>query len=215
MKLYGQYSNVFGLGTADEKDFAVALDIRPPSFFEQHVKNLCLTGTVSDKYTQRVLSICTGVQNLAVWNPALHPGQITTLPLRSLDTSIETIRALSELRQIFPELIYLSIICFSNDEDMPRLEWLPALTHVRLEVGRYSDPILEYLKTILRTCECLQSIVIQIDNSDGRYDSREQVEVWAEEDSRITITEHSGSNYVRDWEERIADIDVGRPLKAT
>lgn len=114
---------------------------------------------------------------------------------------------LSRLHHIFPELTYLSVMCFSDDEDMPSLEWVPALTRVRLEVGRYNDSIPDYLKTILRTSKSLQSILIQIDNSDEWYDDRDQVEAWAEEDSRITITEDFklGSGYVHDWEERVVD----------
>lgn len=208
MKLHGKDNNIFGFGTADEKDFAVALDSRPPAFFERHVKNLCLTGTVSKEYARRLFSVCTGVRNLAPWNPAFPLGQITTLPLRSLDISIKKLRVmLSRLHHIFPELTYLSVMCFSDDEDMPSLEWVPALTRVRLEVGRYNDSIPDYLKTILRTSKSLQSILIQIDNSDEWYDDRDQVEAWAEEDSRITITEDFklGSGYVHDWEERVVD----------
>lgn len=89
---------------------------------------------------------------------------------------------------------------------MPSLEWLPTLTRVRLEVGRYNELIPATIKVVLQTSRRLESILIQINDSDERYFDRAQVETWGEEDSRMIINDVSlDYNEWRDWEERVAD----------
>lgn len=87
VKLHGDYHSVFGYTASDENHFAVAVSSRPTSFFEAHVKNLCLTGTMTDEHASRVLSVCTGVRNLALWKWPSDLSQVVKPRLRSLDTA--------------------------------------------------------------------------------------------------------------------------------
>lgn len=209
MKLHGNYHSVYEYTapfTAHENKFAVVLASRPPAFFEKHVKNLCLMGAMSNDHALRVLSVCTGVRNLAFWGRSFHTSPlIVKLRLRSLDTTIAIVNQLSKLHHMFPDLTYLSALCRADKEVMSSLEWLPALTHVRLVVGRYNYLTPAIIRVVAQTSRRLQSILIQIDNHHQWYFNRAQVEAWAGEDSRVMILEDS-SNYgsVRDWEERIS-----------
>lgn len=83
VKLHGEYGSGVDV-SAHEKAFVVALNSRPPSFFERHVKNLCLTEKIAT--ASHVLPTCTGVLNLALWGRIIDVSPIFKLRLRSLDT---------------------------------------------------------------------------------------------------------------------------------
>lgn len=189
-----------------EKDFAVALDSRPPSFFETHVKNLWLGTSVSDEQASRVLSICTGVRNLALLKLLLDVSHLTKLPLRSLDTRDYILHDFSKLRQILPDLTYLSVLCYLPVEERPipdlDPEWLPALTHVQLELVGYTPMIPVNIRAALKTSS-LQSILVRLHNTSPRPYSQAHMEAWAEEDPKVTIKDVPlNENKFRDWEEK-------------
>lgn len=207
---------------AHEKDFAVALDSRSPSFFETHVRNLCLDVTMSSEYVERVLSICTGVRDLALWKRprTFDISPVVKLRLRSLDAYLAIICDLSKLHQTFPELVCLSASCQWDSEVMPSLEWLPALTHVHLKVGRYNDLVPATIRVVLQTSRSLQSILIQIDHSEKWYYNRARAKVkhWGEEDPRIIIDDTSSDHgrwRARDWEESGMQILIWLPSFTT
>lgn len=88
---------------------------------------------------------------------------------------------------------------------MPSLEWLPALTHVRLEVDGYNDHVPANIWVVSRTSRSLQSILIQIDELDEWCFYRAQVKEWAGVDSKVIIQAVPSDSYsIRDWEKRIA-----------
>lgn len=153
----------------------------------------------------RVLAVCTGARNLALWKWNFPGSHFAGLRLRSLDACFNTFHNLSKLHRIFPDLTHLTIARFPDDVVIPGLEWLPALTHMRFEVGSRDDLVLQGIRVAVRTSRRLQSIVIRVEDSDEWYYDRAQVEVWAGEDSRVIIEqEFSDYKAVRDWEERVA-----------
>lgn len=55
------------LGREDSDLFLRTMDMKPPEFFAAHVKHLCLSISVTAQKAIRILSVCTGVVELALW----------------------------------------------------------------------------------------------------------------------------------------------------
>lgn len=201
VKLRGEES-IFG--GSYEKYFAFALASRPPSFFEKRIRNLCVTGSVPNESIPHLLSICIGVRNLALWkwtSPKSIP-HIANLRLRSLEASMETIYELSKSHQIFPELTHLTAIRYTDDVTLPNLEWLPALTHIRIEVGEHNRSVRKDVLVILQSSRKLQ---YQIHHFDQWSSDAAQRESWTRADSRV-VTQDEPIKYkaLRVWEEKVA-----------
>ena len=192
------------LGANDTKLFLRTMDTLPPEFFAVHVKKLCLSVSVSAKNGQRILSICTGVTDIAFWLDYLgtYPRHsiaplMTSLPLRRL--SIELKHFLSLFTG--PEsnhgwcdtLTHLDIIFWTHELSpaIPHLEKLSSLTHLALRL-RHSQAQEASLLAILSARKSLKVLVI-FDESDNPGDT-----TWPG-DPRVVYLPYP-SNVVREWE---------------
>ncbi|KAF8975756.1 hypothetical protein BDQ17DRAFT_1441381 [Cyathus striatus] len=126
----------------DEDNFAVALQSKPKSFFEMNVMHLMITDSVSEPVVSHLLSLCTGVQHLAYWsnyNNASVCNDIMTMPLQSLEVYFHTLEALSRLNRAHPQVTYLDVDSFLEDEAFSGLGWLPALCDIEINIGKRYD----------------------------------------------------------------------------
>ncbi|KAG6915784.1 hypothetical protein DXG01_009822 [Tephrocybe rancida] len=191
--------------------FEAVLLARPKTFFATRVRNLCITDTVPRKLTRAILSKCTGVRNLAIWqerglgynsSKLIHPFSSTLI---SLDTDRLTLDCLSRLGVEFPRLRSLAVLPWPGRTHIPNLEWLPALTKVHLDIENDDDwdDINDYprdVKTILSTAPILHTLILDI-NVAG---FGEMMEGLSGEDTRIKVMDKAlrdNDNSVVDWEQ--------------
>jgi len=192
------------LGNDDTKLFLRTMDSMPPEFFAVHVKKLCLSVSVGAKNAKRILSICTGVTDIAFWVDYLgtyprHPiaPLISPLPLRRL--SIELKHFLSLFTGPEPDhgwcdtLSHLDIIFWTHELSpaIPHLEKLSSLTHLALWL-RHSQAQETSLLAIVSARKSLKVLAI-FDESDNPEDI-----TWPA-DPRVVYMPYP-SNVVREWE---------------
>ncbi|THU77437.1 hypothetical protein K435DRAFT_877838 [Dendrothele bispora CBS 962.96] len=171
--------------------FKVPLESRPPSFFAKHVRNLYILGDVPDDFVQRVLRVCTGVQNFASVTPDFMTGiakdYLREIPLQHLTTRLTEMKNLYEAGLTFPHLKYLALISDYEDRETelpPFEEMTPSLTEIRFHLRVYGcDRALEDIRTVSRMVKDLKKIRMAVLTAD----SKEFFEMWKAEDSRVVI----------------------------
>ncbi|KAL0946213.1 hypothetical protein HGRIS_012472 [Hohenbuehelia grisea] len=154
--------------------FMRTLESKPPSFFAAHVKTLCLTAnTVTLQQAQRLLSICSGLENLICWagaNSANLSSYISSKKLRRLSAKMEVLfpedPTMDDIRHpMFKALTHLDIV---NPLEPPSLQhWdglsaLQNLTHLALGDLFYWSPqaVSTTITYILDRCENLQALIV-------------------------------------------------------
>lgn len=192
------------LGANDSKLFLRTMDSMSPEFFAVHVKKLCLSVAVGAKNAKRILSICTGVTDIAFWVDYLgtYPMHslaplISPLPLHRL--SIELKHFLSLFTDPEPNhgwcetLTHLDIIFWTHELSpaVPHLEKLSSLTHLALRL-RHSQAQETSLLAIVSARKSLKVLVI-FDESDNPEDI-----TWPA-DPRVVYLPYP-SNVVPEWE---------------
>ncbi|KAG6844563.1 hypothetical protein H0H87_005905 [Tephrocybe sp. NHM501043] len=186
--------------------FEFALRARPQDFFANRVRNLCITDTVPTELTHAILSKCTGVQNLAIWQERGFDYDSSRLvrplasTLTSLDTDRLTLERLYEQKVVFPRLKSLSVLPWPEAARVPNLEWLPVLTKVQLDLCHdYSGT--EYpqdVRTVLSSAPMLRTLVLDVNAAAFR----ETIEEYKEE-TRIVIMDKAlrHGDYIVEWEQ--------------
>jgi len=176
------------------------VDLKPRGFFATAVNTLLLSNT-TDVQALATLSVCTGVQFLAVWNHSVLQRdsllQVSQLSLRRLSTAFENIinivtvaapptwlENLTHLRSYF----YLQ----ATASDLGHLHQFPCLTHVALYVFETN---LSHAKTVCSSCPDLQ--VLAIITGDGTPPD-DTIEAYSF-DPRIVV-KPSPPESIKDWE---------------
>ncbi|KAK0213333.1 hypothetical protein DFS33DRAFT_116651 [Desarmillaria ectypa] len=204
---------VLGFPKLQTNLFLQTVDSRPASFFASHVKNLYLT-FVSYPQAQKVLSVCTGVTNLACWaaSSSLELLPLPRQPLERLSVNVATLMQLCETRKpdfshpAFRALTHLDITeppTSSVDIDWSALYKLPKLTHI--SIGNLTESHhLFLLKELLANCESLLYLVVISDH--GEFTKRVSEEI---DDRRLKILPyfHHPKEYRTYWE----DVQRGLP----
>lgn len=163
---------------------------------------------MSGHLADRAIAVCTGVQNLAFWKSPSTPStfdlaMLLRLKLRSLCTPYQTLQALSRLNQPFTELTHLST--YFNDNAIViglRLEWLPTLTHMRLEVSQTWQHAF-VSKVVEGTCRDVRSILVQIEGA-----SQDQILAWEAQDPRVVVKEGVSTASACSWEDWVSMIET-------
>ncbi|KAF8987967.1 hypothetical protein BDQ17DRAFT_1435295 [Cyathus striatus] len=208
---YVHYTFKRGFHMIDEDNFAVALQSKPKSFFEMNVMHLMITDSVSEPVVSHLLSLCTGVQHLAYWsnyNNASVCNDIMTMPLQSLEVYFHTLEALSRLNRAHPQVTYLDVDSFLEDEAFSGLGWLPALCDIEINIGKRYDIRLfrKKLKIIKDTVPGLRSLIIRpIERYLEWRDERDfyvQIKEWKALDSIIRVAD-TNYHFVYLWVERM------------
>ncbi|KDR80355.1 hypothetical protein GALMADRAFT_62319 [Galerina marginata CBS 339.88] len=191
------------LGSDDTDLFLKTMNSISSEFFGIYVKKLCLSVSVSARNAARILTVCTGVIDLAFWvdylgmfpNRSILP-LISPLPLSRL--SMEYNHFLS----LFPEpetrhpwcdtLTHLDIIFWTHETApaVPHLDKLSQLTHLALRL-RHSQPDEESLLAIVSACRRLKVLVI--------FDDTETEETAWPADPRVIYMPYP-QNIVGEWE---------------
>ncbi|KAF9003910.1 hypothetical protein BDQ17DRAFT_1408880 [Cyathus striatus] len=192
-----------------EKKFANTLQSKSPSFFHRNVKNLHISRSLTQKFLSDVLSVCTGVHNLAIYVSVADSTtwkHISTMPLRSLECHHDILDTLLEKRHIFPKLTYLSLQSSLDERPISSnaFKCLPALNQIAIRVENCNSAVLKNLRVALETVPRLGSIIVFLHEyyAWGNDASDETIHNWLELDKKIEIID---SPLMPDllWSERV------------
>ncbi|KAF8067982.1 hypothetical protein FPV67DRAFT_1167878 [Lyophyllum atratum] len=204
------YNEIFRLRNMTYVErFEVALHSRPAEFFAAHVRNVCITNSVPKEIATLILSKCTGIRNLAIWqhrNPvkldpveAISPFAST---LSSLSAGRYTLRRLAESGYVFPNLKFVAVGIHPLSMDLPTMEWLPALRTLRMRLGQQpfdDDMWTQDVKIVISTAPQLQALLLDVDQQ-----CLDDVSVRVAEfnDERIVVRdEYTQSDPIVEWKE--------------
>ncbi|KAJ3535612.1 hypothetical protein NMY22_g6404 [Coprinellus aureogranulatus] len=175
---------VVALGKEDAVLFLRTVAAKPPEFFATHVKHLCLSIAVSSARATKILDVCSGVVELALWvdfGGTLSPttskagASLSSLPLRRL--SIEHAHFLSFLaapKSVTPPwydtLTHLEVVFWKRELSpvIPGLEVLSSLTHLTLGL-RHAHVEEGWLSAIVACCPRLK-VLIPMANEDDEVE---------------------------------------------
>lgn len=175
---------VVALGKEDADLFLRTLETKPSEFFATHVKHLCLSIAVSSSRATKILRVCSGVVELALWvdfGGAIAPATssagayLSSLPLRRL--SIEHAHLLAFLaapKSVTPPwyqtLTHLEVVFWKRELSpvIPGLEVLTSLTHLTLGL-RHAHVDEGWLSGIVACCPRLK-VLIPMANEDDEVE---------------------------------------------
>ncbi|KAF4597933.1 hypothetical protein EYR38_006325 [Pleurotus pulmonarius] len=175
--------------------FMRTLESKPSSFFAKHVKTLCLTASVTFPYCTRVLSVCTGVEDLICWCPSPVSGLLPLIsnhPLRKLSIKMETLfpveAAPDFTHPIFRFITHLDIVnprSGPDDAHWHGLANLPRLTHLAIGDLFYwqEKDITNTIPFLLENCENLEALILVC----GNEEIREAIKSSCGDDGRLVV----------------------------
>jgi len=170
------------LGAGDVNLFLRTVDSKPQEFFAAHVKHLCLSSQVSSAKATRVLKVCTGVAQLALWVDyggklpvSGAAAYLSRLRLKRL--SIEhshLINFLANAQKTPPAwcdtLTHLEVIFWKTVQPsvaLPGLDRLPSLTHLTVTGPGLHDIIHEpWLAAVISDCPGLRVVLVLADEDE-------------------------------------------------
>jgi len=184
--------------------FETVLLSRPASFFATHVRNVCITNTVPKATASLILSKCSGIKNLAVWQHS-DPIKLEVVEfvgplaasLESLSIGRSTMKRLAASGHIFTKMKYLAVGMHPLDEPLSHLQWVPALTTLQLRLGQPDDQWFDDVETALSSAPQLQKLILDVE----RYLVDEIEErILSLDDRRITVRDDSRHwGPIREW----------------
>jgi len=143
------------------------LENKPPSFFAQHVKALCITG-VHPVETLRLMSMCEGVVNFACW-AGTDTGESAILPALSSFRRLQRLTMNFEMvfdgppnfsLPLFAEITHLEVLDLPSWWDQwTGFELLSNLTHLAFYSWDAYEETTDVLRHILLNCKSLQFLV--------------------------------------------------------
>ncbi|KAF9043562.1 hypothetical protein BDZ89DRAFT_1059458, partial [Hymenopellis radicata] len=189
------------LGSQDADLFLRTMGSISSTFFAANVKKLCLTISVEPLVATQILSICTGLDSLALWvdfwSSDSHisiPPLLAYLPLRNLSVPLKIdMLCRSTLLQ---NIVRLDLIHWDGDEDgaLPDLSSTPNLTQLGVIVHFHIRK--SYLLSLSSQCPTLRVMSVLVD---------EGIEHVPTEDPRIVFLTYP--NMVLDWEASVRGFE--------
>ncbi|KAJ7489066.1 hypothetical protein FB451DRAFT_1552968 [Mycena latifolia] len=178
---------------------------KPPSFLRENVRNLMFWMDERDEDMSTLLSICAGIQALALFDPPPQLfGFLGPLHLRRL--AIPIVALFSARAPISPTSAFMADLTHLRIHSQRNMAFpsyfsvgaLPSLTHLCFECpGAYCTLI--QVHKILETCQKLQALVCMFNS----HEELEQSEVVPErpwiDDPRVVIMVLTRSAFVPDW----------------
>jgi hypothetical protein len=204
VRLRPQIFGIVTLGSMDTNLFLRTLQCLPRHFFVDHVKKLCLSVSVTATQAERILSVCSGVTDLAFWVDYLRitPSRsilplISALPLRRLSIEMEHFIFLfsdPSVNHVWCDgLTHLDIRFWKQTTSpvIPYLDRLHSLTYLALRL-HHNLACEASLLSILSSCRALRIMII--------YDHPESGEelIWPT-DPRVIYLPYP-LNVIQDWE---------------
>jgi hypothetical protein len=200
------YKTVLLRGPKHAAQFLGALTShRPPEFAQLHVKALCIRSSIPLGLTIQLLTMCSGLESLALWIPPQSGtadliNLLSSLPLTFLTIVLASIQPASYWKPIlqdhpiFVNLTHLDIVDhWMLWTSTHGIEHLPHLTHVAFRF--WSCGVNATLSTILRQSPKLRVLVLLAD-SKVIPGTREYIEKQCIRDIRVVVLQH-----VRDSDE--------------
>ncbi|KAJ7498090.1 hypothetical protein B0H11DRAFT_1998631, partial [Mycena galericulata] len=191
--------------------FLRTLETRPPQFFTDSVKSLCVPGDIELLAAERVLEACQGVINLAIWLP------LQEVPLFPFVCSLQPKRLSINVRALYgnrePDFAHPF---FSKVTHLELIDWLgwktyfsidclyPHLTHLALDLDTERAGSAAEIRQILVSCRSLVICVGLVCDDDTMIVASNQLA--AIEDPRLVIL--SESNVIDNWEASLRDADA-------
>lgn len=188
-----------------------------PEFAKTHVKALCIRPSIPLTLTLHLLSACSGLDSLALWNvpqsdTAELVHRLSALPLTSLSLNIRSIvppsahKFVLENHPVFVNLTHLDIVNhWVLWTSSLGIEHLPQLTHVAFSFWPRGN-VNSALSTILSQSPRLRVLVLLADRVviPGAKEYLERHDIM---DTRVVVLEHARD--ADEWERmRIHNMDA-------
>lgn len=175
--------------------------MRPPAFFTEHVKSLCIPGDIGQSDAERILTVCQGVVNLACWAmggaplfpliDGIRPKRISmnTSGLFGLNTQPDF------LHPFFQNVTHLEIVDWLWTS-WSGLELIPCLTHLAVDLDNYNASVIARLRRILNCCESLRVCLCLVPTDQAMIEASNALA--GVEDVRLVIL--SDTEVMDNWE---------------
>ncbi|KAJ6483522.1 hypothetical protein C8R47DRAFT_1048968 [Mycena vitilis] len=178
------------------------LESKPAEFLRRHVHHLALSSVIPRSEVARVLSICTDVQDLAIWTGDTYPELLTDMRnlsnLQRLSVNLyelfggpKEFRLPNLVEVPFLHLTHLDIFSHMPEALWPIFGMLPSLTHLAFS-DYYSY---EMMQTALDICPRLELVVVVWTQEDDVERSEDALGIT---DARFCIV--SCQHFESDWE---------------
>lgn len=204
-RLLPQIYEMVTLGSSDTALFLRTTHSMPQKFFADNVKKLCLSVSVDASHAERILTLCTGISDLAFWvdcidTPGHHAIMSLISRLRLCRLSIEQTHFISlfsdptSRHAWCDSLTHLDIIFWHHELSpvVPYLDHLHSLTHLSLRL-RHNRARAESLLDILSSCKKLEFMIIYDELPESAEEGIKVV------DKRVVYMPYP-SNVVQAWE---------------
>jgi hypothetical protein len=179
-----------------------AISAKPPHFFASHVRHLAVNNNVPRALVDYILSVCTGIDNLALFNgdstPSLMP-LVDRIRPRRFSVNMRGLfgGAPDFTHPMFSKTTHLDVSDTFGDEWVAwnRLASLAHLTHLSFN---YSDEALPggLFHELLRDCKLLQALII-VWPSLLRFEYEAEVGEYPTQDPRFVMI--VCGSYFADW----------------
>ena len=209
------YKTVLLRGPKHAVQFLDVINDRPPEFAQSHVKALCIRPSIPLKLVIQLLTMCSGLESLALWVPpqsgtAVLINLLSSLPLTSLPLVLASIQPTScwnpvlQDHPVFVNVTHLDVVdhwmLWTSTDG---IEHLPLLTHLAFRL--WSRGVNAALPTILRESPKLRVLVLLAD-SKVMPGSREYLEKQGIRDIRVVVLQHTRDT--DEWESMKRDSDT-------
>ncbi|KAJ7148238.1 hypothetical protein C8R46DRAFT_1044784 [Mycena filopes] len=177
-----------------------AMQVKPATFFRQHVRNVCFVRNDDAEDIWAVLSTCTGTTNLALFNADIDPSLLPVLARLPLQ------RLSAVLGDLFPSRPDFTHPLFTHLTHLDVLDWrdggwagwaglalLPALTHLSFNDDISTSACLG----ALAHCAQLQVLIVVWATRAAAQDDPYDRAPLAEDPRFVMIVVHE---YLKDWE---------------
>ena len=177
-RLLPQIYEMVALGSSDTALFLRTTQSMPQKFFADNVKKLCLSVSVDTSHAERILTLCTGISDLAFWVDCIDtPGNHAIMSLISRLRLCRLSMEQSHFISLFSDpttrhawcdsLTHLDIIFWHYEISpvVPHLDYLPSLTHLSLRLG-HNKARPGSLLDILSSCKKLEFMIIYDEESE-------------------------------------------------
>ena len=188
---------------------------RSPEFAQSHVKALCIRPSIPLGLTIQLLTMCSGLESLALWIPPQSGTSdlinlLSSLPLTFLSLVLASIQPTSyrnpvlQNHPVFVNLTHLDIVdhwmLWTSTDG---IEHLPLLTHLAFRL--WSRGVNAALSTILRESPKLRVLVL-LAESKVIPGTREYLDKLGIRDIRVVVLQHARD--ADDWESMKRDSET-------
>lgn len=195
------------------KSFLYAVKRRPPSFFANNVKSLCIPGDIERDHAFSILAVCQGVTNLAYWitrdfaSPKTWSESYFSVisKLRPVHLSINTLGLFGSAMSpdlthpFFSRVTHLEIVDWLWPVLSTEYELLPSLTHLALDLDNFDESTINKLRHITDVCANLRVLLCLVADEEKMITATSAIaSLDSNFDQRLVIL--SDSDVIGNWE---------------